>query len=72
MTASEEQRVKDVVLKKSKEEKLELLENAYDADFGMFWELATVFLEAPLGEGGGLSTDEIDSVFQKKLKKEES
>tara|TARA_R110002051_G_C8643423_1_gene486510 strand:+ start:563 stop:781 length:219 start_codon:yes stop_codon:yes gene_type:complete len=71
MTINEEQWIKDVVLKKTTEEKLKLLEDAYDAGFGMFWKLASIFLDAPMGEGGGLTTAEIDSVFKKKLKKEE-
>ena len=71
MTVNEEQWIKDVVLKKTKEEKIKLLEDAYDAGFGMFWQLATVFLDAPLGEGGGLQTNEIDAVFQKKLNKKD-
>ncbi len=39
MTINEEQWIKDVVLRKTTEEKLKLLEDAYDAGFGMFWQL---------------------------------
>ena len=58
--------VKTVLLKTPKKEKMALLKEALDTDFGLFWSMAEIYLNAPLGEGGGLSTEEIDSVFKTK------
>ncbi len=61
------QSVKDYILDQSTERKIILLEDAYDQGFGVFWGVAEVFLKAPCGKGGGLPTEMIDEVFQKKL-----
>jgi hypothetical protein len=60
--------IKEFILKQSFEKKIQLLESAFDEGFGMFWQVAEILLEAPCGEGGGLSTETIDKVFKKKLK----
>ena len=54
--------ITDFVLKQTTEKKIQLLEDAYDANFGTFWALADIFLKAPCGKGGGLSTELIDVV----------
>jgi hypothetical protein len=57
------------ILKQTTKRKIELLENAYDESFKVFWSIADILLKAPCGEGGGLPTEVIDEVFQRKLKK---
>ncbi len=59
--------LKDYILDQSTERKIFLLEDAYDQGFGLFWGMADILLEAPCGSGGGLPTEVIDNVFQKKL-----
>ena len=59
--------LKDYILEQSTQRKIELLEDAYDQGFGVFWGIADVLLKAPTGKGGGLPTEVIDEVFQKKL-----
>ncbi len=61
------QSLKDYILEQSSERKILLLEDAYDQGFGVFWGIANILLEAPCGSGGGLPTEVIDEVFQKKL-----
>lgn len=56
------------ILKQTTKRKIELLENAYDEGFTLFWSIADILLKAPCGEGGGLPTEVIDEVFQRKLK----
>ena len=56
------------ILKQTTKRKIELLENAYDESFKVFWSIADILLKAPCGEGGGLPTEVIDEVFQRKLK----
>ena len=60
--------MKKFILNQTAEKKVKMLENAYDEGFGVFWGIANVLLEAPCGEGGGLPTEVIDEVFQRKLK----
>lgn len=59
--------LRDYILELSTQRKIVLLEDAYDQGFGVFWGIADVFLQAPCGKGGGLPTEVIDEVFQKKL-----
>ena len=59
--------LRDYILEQSTERKIVLLEDAYDQGFGVFWGIADVLLKAPTGKGGGLPTEVIDEVFQKKL-----
>lgn len=56
------------ILKQSTKRKIELLEDAYDHSFGTFMAIVDILLKAPCGEGGGLPTEVIDRVFQRKLK----
>ena len=56
------------ILKQTTKRKIELLENAYDEGFTLFWSIADILLKAPCGEGGGLPIEVIDEVFQRKLK----
>jgi len=60
--------LRDYILELSTKRKIVLLEDAYDQGFGVFWGIADVFLKAPCGKGGGLPTETIDEVFQRKLK----
>ena len=59
--------LRDYILELSTKRKIVLLEDAYDQGFGVFWGIADVFLKAPCGNGGGLPTEVIDEVFQKKI-----
>ena len=59
--------LRDYILELSTKRKILLLEDAYDQGFRVFWGIADVFLKAPCGNGGGLPTEIIDEVFQKKL-----
>ena len=59
--------MKKIILDQTTEEKIKMLENAYDDGFWVFWGIANVLLEAPCGEGGGLPTEVIDGIFQRKL-----
>ena len=52
--------LRDYILEQSTQRKIELLEDAYDQGFGVFWGIADVFLKAPCGKGGGLPTEVID------------
>ena len=61
--------IKEFVLKQTTEKKIKLLEDAFDESFGLFWQLATILLDAPCGKGGGLPTELIDKVFYSKLQK---
>ncbi len=60
--------VKKFILNQSYDQKINLLENAFDEGFGTFWGIANILLEAPCGKGGGLPTEVINEVFQRKLK----
>ena len=59
--------LRDYILELSTKRKIVLLEDAYDQGFGVFWGIADIFLKAPCGNGGGLPTEVIDEVFQKKI-----
>lgn len=59
--------LRDYILELSTKRKILLLEDAYDQGFGVFWGIADIFLKAPCGNGGGLPTEIIDEVFQKKI-----
>ena len=61
--------IKEFVLKQTTEKKIQLLEDAYNESFGLFWQLASILLEAPCGKGGGLPTELIDKLFYGKLQK---
>lgn len=69
MDLNQENFLNNFILKQSTEKKIQLLEAAFDEGVDMFLALADVFLKAPCGEGGGLSTELIDSVFQRKNQK---
>ena len=69
MNQDQEDFLNNFILKQSTEKKIQLLEAAFDEGVDMFLALADVFLKAPCGEGGGLSTELIDSVFQRKNQK---
>lgn len=56
----------EYLLKQPIEKKVQLLEDAYDESIGTFLGIADIFLKAPCGEGGGLPTEFIDDIFQKK------
>jgi len=71
MELEEFEGIKSFVLDQTPQRKIELLEDAYDESFGTFWAIADIFLKAPCGAGGGLSTEVIDKVFQRKLKENE-
>ena len=58
--------VAEFVLAQTPERKIEMLEDAYDQNFGTFWALADILLKAPCGEGGGLPTEVIDEVYKRK------
>jgi len=60
--------VREWILAQPYEKKIELLEDACDVGFGTFMTLSKVLLDAPCGEGGGLPTEVIDEIFQRKLK----
>ena len=60
------QSLKEYILDQSTERKILLLEDAYDQGFGVFWGIADILLKAPCGIGGGLPTEMLDEVFQKK------
>ncbi len=68
MTAQDLEMLTVVILRKTTKEKIQLLEDAYDNSFGVFWQLADILLKAPCGEGGGLPTEVIDEVFKRKTK----
>ena len=59
--------IKEYVLSQTYEKKVQLLEDACDDSFGVFMQLSKILLEAPCGEGGGLPTEVIDEIFQRKL-----
>ena len=61
--------LKNYILEQTTQRKIELLEDAYDEGIGVFIEVSKILLTASCGEGGGLPTEVIDRVFQKKLNK---
>lgn len=62
-------KMKEVILEQTKEEKIDMLEDAIDKGFFAFWNIANVLLEAPIGEGGGLTTEDITAIWDRKYKK---
>ena len=58
--------VKEMLLKKPKHEKIELLKEAISTDFALFFSMAQIYLDAPLGEGGGLTTEEVDQIVKER------
>jgi hypothetical protein len=57
------------VLELEYQQKIELLEDSYEQGIGVFTEVSQIFLDAPGGEGGGLSTEVIDEVLFRLIKK---
>ena len=57
------------VLELDYEQKIELLEDSYDQGIGVFIGVSQIFLDAPCGEGGGLPTEIINEVLQRKIKR---
>ena len=55
------------VLELDYEQKIELLEDSYDQGIGVFIGVSQIFLDAPCGNGGGLPTEIINEVLQKKI-----
>lgn len=68
MTQQDLEMITEIVLRKSTPEKIQLLEDAFDQSFGTFWQLADILLKAPCGDGGGLPTEVINEVFNRKNK----
>ena len=62
-------KMKEVILEQTKEEKINMLEDAIEDGFFAFWSIANILLEAPIGEGGGLTTEDITAIWDKKYKK---
>ena len=62
-------KMKEVILEQTKEEKINMLENAIGDGFVAFWSIANVLLEAPIGEGGGLTTEDIITIWDRRYKK---
>ena len=62
-------KMKEVILEQTKEEKINMLEDAIEDGFFAFWNIANILLEAPIGEGGGLTTEDITAIWDKKYKK---
>ena len=62
-------KMKEVILEQTKEEKINMLEDAIEDGFFAFWNIANILLEAPIGEGGGLTTEDITAICDKKYKK---
>ena len=62
-------KMKEVILEQTKEEKINMLEDAIEDGFFVFWNIANILLEAPIGEGGGLTTEDITAIWDKKYKK---
>jgi len=56
------------VLELDYEQKIELLEDSYDQGIGVFIGVSQIFLDAPCGKGGGLPTEIINEVLQRKIK----
>ena len=55
------------VLELEYQQKIELLEDSYEQGIGVFTEVSQIFLDAPCGNGGGLPTEIINEVLQKKI-----
>ena len=55
------------VLELEYQQKIELLEDSYEQGIGVFTEVSQIFLDAPCGKGGGLPTEIINEVLQKKI-----
>ena len=59
--------VVNYVLELNYDQKIELLEDSYDQGIGVFIGVSQIFLDAPCGKGGGLPTEIINEVLQKKI-----
>ena len=46
-----------------------MLEDAIEDGFFAFWGIANILLEAPIGEGGGLTTEDITAIWDRKYSK---
>jgi hypothetical protein len=62
-------KMKEAILEQTKEEKINMLEDAIEDGFFAFWGIANILLEAPIGEGGGLTTEDITAIWDRKYKK---
>lgn len=62
-------KMKEAILEQTKEEKISMLEDAIEDGFFAFWSIANILLEAPIGEGGGLTTEDITAIWDRKYKK---
>jgi hypothetical protein len=62
-------KMKEVILEQTKEEKISMLEDAIGDGFFAFWSIANILLEAPIGEGGGLTTEDITAIWDRKYSK---
>ena len=62
-------KMKEAILEQTKEEKINMLEDAIEDGFFVFWNIANILLEAPIGEGGGLTTEDITAIWDRKYSK---